>query len=320
MNFGTTSAGQKIEKVTLHAGDLRVSILTWGAVVQDVRLAGVDHALNLGSDDIADYEGDMGYYGAIVGPIANRISTGRVKIDGMMYELERNDGGTAHLHSGTKGVHLRVWTIADQSETHVVLTLTLPDGACDLPGNRTVSVTYSVTAPATLKMEITGTTDTRTMMNFAHHGYWQLDNAPTWDGQHLQIAADHYLPITDAIVPTGEIASVEGSSMDLRTGRAQSIASDAYDSNFCLSDTRVPLRDVLTLTGTSGLQMTMATTEPGMQVYDHRHDAGPKARPYAAWALEAQFWPDAPNNPAFPSIMLNPDETYQQTTTWSFKR
>ncbi|MEP4640499.1 MAG: galactose mutarotase, partial [Yoonia sp.] len=102
MHFGTSSTGVDVEKVTISAGDLSVSILTWGAIIQDVRLAGVDHSLTLGSDDLADYEGGLRHHGSLIGPIANRISNARVKIDGMMYELERNQDGAIHLHSGAQ--------------------------------------------------------------------------------------------------------------------------------------------------------------------------------------------------------------------------
>lgn len=318
MHFGTSSTGVDVEKVTISDGDLRVSILTWGAVIQDVRLAGVERSLTLGSDNVADYEGDMRHHGSLIGPIANRISNARIKIDGMMYELERNQGGAIHLHSGAQATHCRAWTLVDVSDSHVTLALSLRDGDCGLPGNRDITATYRVTAPATLTMEITGTTDTTTAMSFANHSYWNLDGTDNWGGHVLQIHADQFLPGTDQCYPTGEIVDVSGTAMDFRDPRTIAPQTDSFDNNFCLANHRRPLHDVLTLTGTTGVTMTIATTEPGIQVYDNKDGARPGRTTREGLAIEAQFWPDAPNNPSFPSILLPPDQSYTQVTTWSF--
>lgn len=319
MHFGTSSTGDAVEKITLTAGDLTVSVLTWGAIVQDVRLAGVAHSLTLGSDLISDYEGDLRHHGSLIGPVVNRISNARIKIDGMMYELERNQDNQVHLHSGAQATHRRNWTLADHSDTHVTLTCTLRDGECGLPGNRVITVTYRISAPATLSMEVTGTTDATTAMSFANHSYWNLDGSDTWDGHSLMVQADRYLPGTPQCFPTGEIASVTDTPMDLQVLREIRVLEDGFDNNFCLSDQAVPLRDVLVLKGASGVALTLATTAPGLQVYDNRDGARPGRKPFEGLALEAQFWPDAPNNPTFPSIILTPDQTYTQTTSWSFQ-
>lgn len=302
--------------IIINAGDLTVHILTWGAVVQDVRLAGVDHSLTRGRDTLADYQGDWQHHGALIGPIVNRISNARVKIDGMMHELERNQDGRIHLHSGKHGTHRKDWTALDQSDNAVTLEISLPDGMCGLPGARAVQVTYSVSAPATLTMDITGTTDADTVMNFANHSYWNLDGSENWEGHSLKIDADHYLPGTDDNYPTGEVMDVTGTPMDFRAPRSLNVGADHFDNNFCLSDTRQPLRDVLTLRGQSGVAMTMATTETGVQIYDARTTPAP----YEALAIEAQSWPDAPNNRKFPSIRLRAGDTYAQTTQWRFTR
>lgn len=319
MHFGTSSTGTDVEKITLAAGDLSVSILTWGAIIQDVRLAGVDRSLTLGSENLADYESALCHHGSLIGPIANRISNARVKIEGMMYELERNQDGTIHLHSGAQATHRRNWTLADHSDTHATLTCDLRDGECGLPGNRSITVTYRVTAPATLSMEVTGTTDTTTAMNFANHSYWNLDGSNSWDGHVLWVDANSYLPCTAQHFPTGEISDVTDTAMDLRTPQKITANSHSFDTNFCLSDHREPLRDVLSLLGTSGTKMTIATTEPGIQVYDNRDGARPSRSAFEGLAIEAQLWPDAPNNPDFPSILLTPDESYAQITTWRFE-
>lgn len=319
-HFGTTHAGQDVDRITISAGEISVQILTFGAIVQDVRLIGTDHSLTLGSEQLVDYENTMGYFGAIVGPIANRISNARIRLDGMMYELERNENGVVHLHSGADGVHAKVWQIKAQSADSVTLGLNMPDGIAGLPGQREVSVTYTVTAPATLTMTINGTTDTKTCMNFASHIYWNLDGSDGFDGHKLRLAADHYLPVDDKTCPTGEVQHVAGTDMDFRETRTLARGAPALDHNFCLSDDVVPLRDALWLTGQSGLQMTVATTEPGMQIHDATGSHRPNQPAYEGLVLEPQRWPDAPNMRGFPSISASPNQPYHQTTRWTFER
>ena len=318
-HFGTTRKGRTVDAISICAADLTVTILTYGAIVQDVRLKGVDRNLSLGSADLGDYEDTMGYFGAIVGPIANRISNARVRLDGMMYELERNENGQTHLHSGRDGVHCQVWDIAAQSADSVTLQLNMPDGMAGLPGRRNLRVTYQVTAPATLTMTIDCETDTATCMNFASHIYWNLDGASTFEGHTLQIAAEHYLPIDDRVCPTGEICPVDGTDMDFRSPRQMQIGAPALDHNFCLSTKVMPLRDVLWLTGQSGLKMTIATTEPGVQIHDAAGSGRPGKGTYEGVVIEPQRWPDAPNNPRFPSITVRPDKPYHQITSWTFE-
>lgn len=316
--FGTTQSGKEVRKIDLSCGDLRVSLLTLGAIVQDLRLAGVDRSLTLGSDQLADYEGAMRHHGSLIGPVANRISNARVRLDGMMYELERNVDGRIHLHSGAQAAHRQVWELVAASETSATLALDLPDGQCGLPGNRKITAEFTLSAPASLTMTVTGTTDTKTLMNFANHSYWNLDGSPSWAGHQLAIAAAHYLPCTDDLCPTGERRAVNGTPMDLREMREIAVGAPHADNNFCLSETIQPLRDVLWLRGQSGVNMTMATTEPGMQFYDGRDAQRPGQNNYEGVAFEAQHWPDAPNHPDFPSIVVDAGETYRQVTRWTF--
>ncbi|MEL6573494.1 MAG: aldose epimerase family protein [Pseudomonadota bacterium] len=316
MLFGTASTGEAVEKITIGDRDLTVGILTWGAIIHDVRLSGVDRNLTLSADAMADYEGELLHHGSLIGPIANRISNARIKLDGMMYELERNQDGRVHLHSGSQATHRRNWMVADHSDNHVMLSCELPDGSCGLPGNRVVTVTYRVEAPATLVMEITGTTDATTAMNFASHPFWNLDGSETWAGHQVQIAADHYLPVDDFCCPTGEVADVTGTRFDLRQLRTVVPSEDQFDHNFCLSERNVPLRDVVTLKGASGVTMVMATTAPGLQVYDNENAIRLGRQAYEGLVFEAQHWPDAPNHVGFPTIIVTADESYTQTTTW----
>ncbi|MEJ6402825.1 aldose epimerase family protein [Yoonia sp. 2307UL14-13] len=318
--FGTTIDGKDVHKITLSAGDLTISLLTYGAILQNVRLTGIDRSLTLGSDRLADYEGPMCYHGSLIGPVVNRISNARMRIDGMVYELERNEKGHIHLHSGPYGTQRQIWDVLAATSTSATLALDLRDGVCGLPGNRQITAIFTVSPPATLTMQITGTTDEKTAMNFANHSYWNLDGSDTWHGHSLQIDADQYLPSTADAYPTGEIADVAGTDMNFRHARRISPGEPNIDNNFCLSDTDQPLRDILHLQGQSGVSVTVGTTAPGIQIYDGRQAKRPGRALYEGLAIEAQGWPDAPNNPHFPSIMIEPEETYQQTTRWIFAK
>jgi aldose 1-epimerase len=136
----------------------------------------------------------------------------------------------------------------------------------------------------------------------------------------LRVDADRYLPATEDFHPTGEIVDVTGTPMDFRTARVIAVNDPPFDNNFCLSDTTMPLRDVLWLSGQSGVGMVVATDQPGMQVYDGRHACRPGRTTYEGLAVEAQGWPDAPSNPDFPSIRVTPDKPYQQVTAFRFHR
>ena len=317
--FGTTAEGQLVHKITLASGDLTASILTRGATLQSVRLAGVDHDLALGSDTLADYEGKMLNFGCLVAPVVNRLTDARAPIGGKSYQFEPNQSGRHTLHFGATSTRQKVWQIAEASDSAVTLALTLPAGEGNMPGNRPVRATFAVTGRG-LQMDVTATTDALTLFNVANHGYWTMDGADTWAGHQMRIAADRYLPVTADFCPTGDIAPVAGTIFDLRQMREIIPGTDSYDHNFCLSDTPQPLRDVLWLRGKSGVTMTIATTETGVQVYDGRNAARPGRGLYEGLAIEPQSWPDGPNHAGFPSIELAPGQTYHHTTRWSFAR
>ena len=318
--FGTTASGEPVEAITLRAGDLTAVVLTWGAVLQDVRLAGVPYSLTQGSDLVSDYEDKMRYHGSLIGPVVNRITGARAVIAGHEYEFEHSMYGAVTLHCGSNGTHVKLWDIVAADASSVTLAIDLPHGEGGFPGNRQIAVRFWIEAPASLRMEVTGTTDADTILNFANHSYWNLDGTPCWDGHTLQIKADHYLPATEIFTPTGEIAAVDGTAYDLRKPRVITVNNPPLDNCYCLGRERVALRDVLTLTGTSGVEMIMATTEPGLQAYDGRHAIRPGKAAYEGLAFEPEFWPDATNHPEFPSIDLADGDTYHQLTEWRFTK
>lgn len=311
--FGTTVAGETVEAITLSAGDLTATILTWGAVLQSLRLKDIPHDLTLGSETLADYEGDLRYHGAIIAPVVNRLTHAQAPLNGETLHFPVNFNGQHTLHSGDAGTHLKVWHLIRASASECLLALTLPHNEGGFPGNRRIEAHFQASAPANLRLTITTTTDADTLLNATNHSYWNLDGSKDFAGHSLQIAADHYLPATADFIPTGEIRATTG-LFDFRSLKAVVPHSPDLDNCFCLSQTQQPLRDVLTLSGHSGLHMTVATTEPGIQLYDCRHDH------YKGLAIEAQGWPDAPNKPDFPPITLRAGNTLRQVTEWRFTR
>ena len=318
-SFGTTAAGAAVQKITITSGDLSAAILTKGATLQSVRLSGVAHDLTLGSDNLADYEGKMMNFGSLVAPVVNRFTGARAAIGGKTFQFEANQSARHTLHFGAASTRQKVWDVAQVSDKAVTLTLTLPAGEGNMPGNRPVRATFSI-SDAGLRMDVTATTDALTLFNVANHSYWNLDGTADWAGHQLQIAAKQYLPVTSDFCPTGEIASVTNTHFDLQKMRPIVPGTDIFDHNFCLSDGPVALREVVWLKGASGLMMTISTTEAGVQLYDGRGTMRPGRGLYEGLAIEPQNWPDAPNHPGFPTIELKPGQTYHHTTVWSFTK
>jgi aldose 1-epimerase len=315
--FGRTSGNDIVLRITLIRGGMRAAVLTYGAALHSVRFDRLPYDLTLQSGEVAGYEGTHCYHGTIVGPVANRLGQGRFRVGGQAFHLDGNEASGHLLHGGVRGTQARVWEVEAADDVSATLSLTLEDDG--FPGTRHLRATYALTADATLQLTLTATTDAPSLMNLAQHGYWNLDGTETWDGHTLQIAADHYLPTDATCLPTGDIRPVSGTDFDFREARQIGIGAPFIDNNFCLAHAPAPLRDVVWLTGKSGLRLTFATTEPGVQVFN-----GPQGwrgdKPHGGIAIEAQGWPDAPNQPGFPSIALNPGETYSQTTRWKFDR
>lgn len=319
--FCTLPDGREVQSIEIAQGGLSARILTLGAIVQDLRLTDVNFPLVLGSRNGADYLGSARYFGAIVGRFANRIGRGQFHLDGHDYGTDRNFLGRHTLHGGSDGTDQHIWRIASVGSDYVSLTLYLPDGHMGFPGNLNVQADIKL-ATDSLGLEISARSDAPTPCSFAHHGYFDLDGRGDVRNHSLMIAAAHYLPTDDELIPTGQIAPVAGTPFDFRAARE--IGGAGYDHNFCLSDRQMPLRPVARLTGESGLGMQIETTACGLQLYDGAglpEMTGLEGRSYGPWsgvALETQQWPDAVNQPGFPSAILRPGEDYRETTIYRF--
>ncbi len=327
--FGFLPDGQPVEAVTIGAGSLRADIMSWGAVLRDLRLEGPDWPLVLGFETLDDYLRHSRFFGATAGRYANRIAEGRFELDGRTYQLERNFLDRHHLHGGSTSYGTRPWTIEAVSETSLTLGLVSPDGEGGFPGEVRATCTFETEAPATLVIRYEARTSAPTILNLAHHGYFNLDGSPDILSHRLQIDAETYLPVDETLIPTGEIRPVDGTPFDfrrLRPIRDRLAPVTLYDHNFCLAgEPSADPRRCATLRGEKGLAMQVATTEPGLQFYDAATLdvpvpglGGRRYGSHAGLCLEPQRWPDSPNRPDFTDATLRPGEVYRQVSVFEF--
>ena len=337
--FGTLPDGRAVERYRLEdAGGVAVDILTLGGIVQRVfapdrngRLADVA----LGFSELDAYLANPSYLGAIVGRCANRIADGRIAIDGVTYLLSRNRGRDT-LHGGDGGFHQALWSVEAASNERLHLSLESPDGDQGFPGAVRVDAIYSLSRDKGLCLDFEATTTRPTVVNLTSHAYWNLAGEASGDvlDHTLLLEADAFTPMTERLLPSGEIGAVEGTPFDFRVptvlrervmdaSDTQISLGGGIDHNFVLrADRDRPLARAARLSDLrSGRILEVFTTEPGLQVYTgsglEGGPAGKSGRPYPRWggvALETQHFPDAPHQPAFPSILLRPGEIFRSST------
>ena len=243
--FGTTPSGEAIQAITLTDGDLTVRLLTWGAILQSMRLAGVAHDLTLTSDYLANYPSDLKHLGSVIGPVVNRLTNAAAVIAGVPHQYEVNFNDRHTIHSGSADTHRQNWAILAANDGGCTLGLTLPDGQGGFPGLRQISAEFTVMAPATLTMTLRASSDAETIPDFANHSYWNLDRTPAFTGHHLRIASEAYLPSDADFKPTKQVRAVVGTGMDFRQSRPVAPAAPDLDTCFVLGHARQSLRDVL---------------------------------------------------------------------------
>ena len=327
--FGTLD-GEVVHQVTLRAkGGMVAKVLTWGAVLRDLRVplpGGGTQGVVLGFRDFAPYPVQSPYFGAVVGRYANRIAGGRFTLDGETYELDRNEAD-ATLHGGSGGFSQRLWRIKAASSDALTLALTSPDGDQGFPGRVEATCRYALGPGPRLRIDLRAWTDRATPVNLTHHAYYNLDGGRDIGDHRLRVPAAHYTPTGPGKIPTGEVAPVDGTHFDFRQPRRLLGADGGYDHNLVLATHGEPgMRPVAELVSNrSGILMRMASTEPGLQVYDGAlivaTAAGLEGRAYAPHAglcLEPQVFPDSPNRPGFPSAILRPGEAYHHAMVLEF--
>ncbi len=343
--FGNTRDGSAADLYILQndRGGV-VSITNYGGIIVSWlvpdRQGAFDDVL-LGFETLDGYCGAHPYFGALIGRYGNRIENGKFTLNGIEYTLATNNGSN-HLHGGLKGFDKVVWDAAEVRRADgvgVELRYLSKDGEEGYPGNLTVTVVYLLTNDHALKIEYTATTDQDTALNLTNHAYFNLCGVLAGKdalGHEMMIQADAFTPGDAGLIPTGEIRAVKGTPMDftsptpigarINDDYEQLRFADGYDHNYVLnkSDQSLTLA-ARVYEPTSGRVMDVHTTEPGIQLYSGNFLDGTIIgkgnvvyQKNAAFCLETQHFPNAPNRPNFPSTVLKPGETYTQTTIYAF--
>jgi aldose 1-epimerase len=342
--FGRTPDGAAVECFALaNARGCEARVITYGGIVVSLRVpdrAGALDDVVLGHEDLAGYIAASPYFGAIVGRYGNRIAHGRFTLDGRERRLATNDGAH-HLHGGVRGFDKVVWsaTMADtEAGARIVLHHESPDGDEGYPGTLAAEVAYTLTEADELVVDYRATTDAATHVNLTQHSYFNLAGAGRGDilGHELTIHADAFVAVDATLVPTGELAPVDGGAFDFRRPRAigarigdgdeQLRNGRGYDHSFVLRRDGRGLAPAARLVDPgSGRTLDVRTTEPGLQLYSGNFldgsIRGKGGRVYAhrsGLCLETGHFPDSPNQPSFPSTVLRPGEEYRSRTVFAF--
>jgi aldose 1-epimerase len=342
--FGKTPEGVEVRLYTLqNAHGMRATITNYGGIVTSLVVpdrTGQPGDVVLGFDSLEGYLRGSPYFGAIVGRYANRIARARFSLDGASYHLAANDHGNA-LHGGTRGFDKVVWEATpdpDSARAALRLHYVSADGEEGYPGRLDVTVTYEVTDANELRITYGATTDKPTVLNLSHHGYFNLAGraSPSILSHQLLLAADRYTPVGATLIPTGDLASVDGTPFDFRTATAIGARIDAgdrqlrygqgYDHNFEILGMPGTLRLAARLRDPeSGRTMEVLTTEPGIQFYSGNFldgtlvgKGGVRYQRRSGLCLETQHFPDAPHHADFPTTVLRPGQAYRSETVYRF--
>lgn len=341
--FGRLDDGRGVDRFVLGGDALRVAVLTYGGIIQSLLVPDRDGRADdvvLGFDDLAGYLAPHPYLGATVGRYANRIAGGRFALEGVEHQLPVNDGPNC-LHGGPDGFDKALWSAQAASADSVELHHVSPDGDMGFPGRLTARVTFTVSG-SDLRIAYEATTDRATVVNLTNHSYFNLAGAGAGsvEDHEVGVPASRFTPVDEVLIPTGELAGVAGTPMDLRSlrpigaalrdGQADEQvrrAAGGFDHNWVIDGSEgggerlaAQVREP-----TTGRTLEVWTDQPGVQLYTGSHldgtVVGKDGRAYRkgdAFCLETQHFPDSPNQPAFPSTVLRPGETYRTGTVFRF--
>ncbi len=336
--FGQVDDQQVYQYTITNENGMTVKILNYGGIVTHLFIPDGDGNtvdVVLGYDSLDGYLDETPYFGAIVGRYGNRIAKGQFDLDGKTYQLPLNDGAN-HLHGGIKGFDKVVWKVDDfiyPDSAGIILTYLSKDGEDGFPGNLSVKVTYTLTNQNELKIDYAASTDQPTIVNLTHHSYFNLKGHGEGDilDHRLQIMADRYIPVDQTLIPTGELREVKGSAMDFTTphsiGSRVAKLAGGYDHTWALNGyagKQLFLAAKLT-DPENDRTMEVYTDQPGIQFYSGNFldgsitgKEGKVYKKHFGLCLETQHYPDSPNQPDFPSVVLRPGEKYQTTTIYKF--
>ena len=335
--FGKTKDGNEVEQYTLRDNGYSVDIITYGAAIRSIHVPVGDGVRDvaLGFDDMAGYESNASYQGAIIGRIGNRVANSQYEMNGKTYHLDKNDGANS-LHGGFVGFDKQVWTATQESDA-LVLTLVDKEGtAAGYPGNVEVKVAYTL-SNGELGIEYTATCDEDTPINLTNHCYFNLGghDAGSIENHKIQIFSHKITDIDETLIPTGNLMDVTDTVFDLRelteiapgfksTDRQIELGG-GYDHNWVLSNDAHRFLAMAAVVEYNGLSMTCLTTKPGIQFYSGNFLTGEVGKNNAVYAkrtglcLETQYWPNSVNEAEFPAPILRKGDVYNHKTVYKFR-
>lgn len=318
-----------------------VEITNYGGTITSIKTLdriGNSNDVVLGYRTLEEYVRNSRYLGCIVGRHANRLANGRFSLNGAEYQLATNNGPN-HLHGGIKGFDKKLWTaavITGNGDDELQLNYTSEDGEEGYPGELNVKVNYSLSNTNELRVDYLATTNRDTIVNLTNHSYFNLAGSGDILAHELTLNADAFTPVTELLIPTGELRSVEHTPFDFRVATPigarisapdeQLMFTGGYDHNFVLNDWDNDLRWCATVKDpSSGRVLDVSSTAPGLQFYSGNFlngsligRAGKPYEKHAGLCLETQHFPDAPNHPNFPSTLLRAGDEYRHSTIFRF--
>ena len=327
--FGTTKNGETVDVYTLrNSNETAVDIITYGATVNSIYVAdknGVFADVLSGFDTIEGHENYSDYQGMTVGRYANRIAGGKFSIDGVEYNVEKNEKGITCLHGGAE-LSTAIWKAVIVDDNSIEMSYTSPAGAMGFPGKVDFKVTFTLHEDNALKIEYFAVSDKKTVINMTNHAYFNLAGKGDILGHELMINADSYTPIDADSIPTGEIRPVDGTAFDFREFKAigkdigaddeQLVLARGYDHNFCLNEGDGPA--AAAYDPESGRMLEVFTDLCGVQLYTgnfldgtNEGKKGEKLIQHAGFCLETQFYPNTPNVPEFPQCTVDAGEKFK---------
>ena len=343
-SFGQTPDGTPVKLFTLrNAAGTEARITNYGGIVVSLRVpdrAGALDDIVLGYDSLDEYIENSTYFGCLIGRYGNRIAGGEFTLGGKVYNLATNNG-PHHLHGGLRGFNRVVWaarSLRGPDGPALELRYTSPDGEEGYPGNLSIQAVYTLTPDPALRLDFTATTDQETICNLTHHSYFNLAGPGVEDirDHEVMIAADQFTPVDATLIPTGELQRVAGTPLDFTQLRAigaridhdeeQLRFANGYDHNWVLNKPPGALGLAARVyEPTTGRVMEVLTTAPGLQFYTGNFldgsqvGKGGQTYPFrCAFCMEPQHFPDSPNQPHFPSTVLQPGQTYHHTIMYRF--
>lgn len=341
--YGVTRDGQPVEVFTLrNANGVEARIINYGGTVLSLKVPDRDGRFGdvvLGFDTLSDYETKSPYFGCLIGRYGNRIAGGRFTLNEVTYQLATNDGPN-HLHGGIKGFDKRVWKVERAEVTprgpQLELSYLSPDGEEGYPGNLHITATYTLTRDNALRLDYRATTDKDTIVNLTQHSYFNLAGHGDILGHIVYLNADRFTPVDATLIPTGELRPVDGTPFDFRrpTAIGARIQQDdeqlrygrGYDHNWVINKKPGELAlHARVLEPTTGRVLEVLSTEPGLQFYSGNFLDGTLKGKYgqvyehrSGFCMEPQHFPDSPNKPQFPSVVLKPGQEYRNTIIYRF--